>query len=84
MIPKTSVFMYFDITDKGPDQACRQRRTASAIASAGFQNVIYIPGNCFMHMYHACVKDGLLLTDELLNTCFSAAVLNKFRKYLLR
>ena len=75
------MFLYFDITDKGPDQACRQRRTASSIASAGKRNVIYVPGNCFMHMYHACVKDGLHLADELLNQCFSSNVLKNFRKY---
>ena len=73
--------MYFDVTDKGPDQACRKRRTADMIVQSGVGNIIYIPGDCYMHMFHACVKDGLVLADELLNSLFGPEILKNFRKY---
>ena len=80
-IPTSSIFLFFDVTDKGPDQSCRKRLTSERIAASGCTNIIYVPGWCFLHMFNACVKDGLCLVDDLLNTLFSKELLSGFTKY---
>ena len=75
------MFLYFDVTDKGPDQNCRKRLTSERISASGCDNIIYMPGACFLHMFNACVKDGLGLVDELLRSLFSKETLCGFSKY---
>ena len=75
------VVLYFDVTDKGLDQVCRKRLTAEAIEASRCPNIVYVPGFCFLHMFHACVKGGLSLVDELMNSLFDQSVLNGFTRY---
>ena len=80
-ISSKHVFMHMDITDKGSDQNCRKRCTSEAIATCGCPNIVYLPGSCFLHMFHACVKDGLALLDEQITSLFDKSVLQGFSKY---
>ena len=73
--------MYIDVTDKGSDQVCRKRRTAEAIEAAGCPNIIYLPGVCDLQMFHAAVKNGLTLVDELVPSLFDKTLLKGFSKY---
>ena len=76
-----TIFMYMDVTDKGPDQSCRKRLTAERIEASGCKNIVYVPGWRFLHMFNASVKDGLILVDQLLDSLFSKEVLAGFSKY---
>ena len=75
------VFMYIDVTDKGSDQSCRKRRVAEAVEASACPNVVYLPGICFLHMFHACVKNGLSLVDELVPSLFNKNILGGFSRY---
>ena len=60
----------------------RKKNTSTHIASANMgPNVLYIPGDCYLHAFHSAVKDSLALTDRILAEWFDPSILDHFRKY---
>ena len=77
----TSSFTWTSQT-KGSDQNCRKRLTSERVAASNCENLIYIPGSCYLHMFNACVKSALTLVDDMLASCFSKETLGGFNRYL--
>ena len=57
----------------------RKRRTSAAAQSTG--QLVYIASDCYLHVFHAAVRSGLQLVDELIASCFSKDNLRGFDKY---
>ena len=74
-----SIVVFIDTTDRGTDQMARKRRTASSVEAV--EQIIYIPSDCYLHVFHAAVRSGLALVDQLLQECFSQHTLASFGKY---
>ena len=74
----TAVFAFFDVSDRGADQAARKRRTAELLQTRG--SILYVQSDCFLHNFHNAVKNGLQLVDASL-ACFSPETLKGFKKY---
>ena len=71
--------LYIDTTDRGTDQVARKRRTAASVDSVN--QIIYIASDCYLHIFHAAVRSGLQLLDDLLSECFGQHTMAKFGKY---
>ena len=79
---ESNVFVYLDVSDKGPDQLARRRTVSRQLGDDTMpSNIVYIHSDCYLHMYHAAVRDSLSLVDELLKDFFSHDVLDGFSKY---
>ena len=79
---ESSVFVYLDVSDKGSDQLARRRCMSAQLAEETVPpNLIYLHSDCYLHMYHAAVRDSLSLADELLRDFFCVEVLDGFSKY---
>ncbi|CAE7487703.1 unnamed protein product [Symbiodinium natans] len=74
-----SIIVYLDTTDRGTDQLARRKRTAAAVES--INQVVYIPSDCYLHVFHAAVRGGLELVDQLIAETFSRDTLKGFDRY---
>ena len=81
--------MFIDVTDSGPDQLARKRKTASLVKARSNNNIIYVPGPCLLHQYHLAVQDGLAFVNNCVNSWFSESTSdppqstqNHFRHYV--
>ncbi|CAE7386592.1 unnamed protein product [Symbiodinium natans] len=43
--------------------------------------IVYIPSDCYLHIFHAAVRGGLELVDELIAEAFSSETLRGFDRY---
>ena len=71
--------VFLDTTDRGSDQSARKRRTAASAESVS--KLVYLASDCYLHVFHAAVRSGLELVDQLIAECFSESTLRGFKKY---
>ena len=74
-----SVVVFLDTTDRGSDQSARKRRTAASVESVS--KLVYMASDCYLHVFHAAVRSGLELVDQLIPECFCESTLRGFNKY---
>ena len=75
-----NIFVYFDVSDMGPDQASRKNKITAELF-ANDASIIYLPAPCLLHQYHLIVQDGLKFIDEAIKSYFTTAELRRFSRY---
>lgn len=81
VLSASNIFMYLDVSDRGPDQTARRRALSEHLAHPALPNILYMHGDCYLHKYHSAIKDGLQLADQMLDDFFSKDTLAGFSKY---